>query len=104
MKIKAYMNISWVSEKVHAMPGEEEDTLGRLQRILEKCSKIPGLVEMHVVFGPIAMVAEAEVDTIEELTRVQNDMGKVLPIKKILTFVVQPQLRPGERPRNLSFT
>jgi len=104
MRIKAYMNISWVSEKVHAMPGEEGDTLGRLQRIMEKCSRIPGLVEMHVVFGPIAMVAEAEVDTMEELTRVQNDIEEVLPIREILTFIVQPQLRPGEKPHNLSFT
>jgi len=104
MKIKAYMNISWVSEKVHAMPGEEEDTLGRLQRKLEECSKIPGLIEMHVVFGPLAMVATAEVDTMEELTNVQNEIQKVFPIKRILTFIVQPQLRSGENPKNPNFT
>jgi len=104
MKLKAYMNISWISEEVHAMPGEKEDTLGRLQRIMEKCSKISGLLEMHVVFGPIAMVATAEVDTMEELTQVQNEIEKALPIRKILTFVVQPQLRPGEKPKNPNFT
>jgi hypothetical protein len=104
MKIKAFMNITWISEKVHALPGEKDDTLGRLQIILAKWARIPGLKEAHVVFGPLAMIAVAETDTMEELTNVQNEMQKALPIKTITTFVVQPQLRPGEKAKDMNFT
>ena len=104
MKIKAYMNIAWVSEKVHALPGEKDDTLGRLQIILQKLSRIPGLEEAHVVFGPLAMITTAETDTMEDLTNVQNEMQKVLPIKTITTYIVQPQLRIGEKAKDLNFT
>jgi len=98
------MNITWISEKVHALPGEKDDTLGRLQTILAMWSRISGLKEAHVVFGPLAMIAVAETDTMEELTNVQNEMQKALPIKTITTFVVQPQLRPGEKAKDMNFT
>ena len=104
MKIKAFMNITWVSDKVHALPGEKDDTLGRVQIILSKWSKIRGLKEAHVVFGPLAMIAIAETDTMEQLTVVQNEMQKSLPIKTLTTYVVQPQLRPGEKVKDPDFT
>ena len=101
MKITAYMNIGWIGKIVHTLPGDKEDTLGRLQEIQKKCSKILGLVEMHIVFGPMGTIAKAEVDTMEELTNVINEIEKVLPIRSLLTFIVQPQLRPGQTPEDV---
>lgn len=101
MKITAYMNISWIGKIVHTLPGDKEDTLGRLQEIQRKCSKIPSLVEMHVVFGPMGTIAKAKVDTMKELTKVINEIEKVLPIRSLLTFIVQPQLRPSQTPEDV---
>ncbi len=104
MKIEAYLNLTWWSDKIHTMPGESEDTMSRLKNRLKMCSKIKGLKEMHIVYGPLAAVAKAETETMDELSHVINEIEKVFPIKGCMTFVVQPQLRPGETTDDPNFT
>ena len=103
MKIEAFMDLTFDSTKLHALPGESDDTLTRLKTRLNACSKIAGLEEIHVVFGPRWAIARAKTDTIEQLTNVINDIGKVFPVKGVLTFIVQPQLYPGETAEDPNF-
>lgn len=86
------------------MPGESEDTMSRLKNRLKLCSKIKGLKEMHIVYGPLAAVAKAETDSLEELSVVINEIERVFPIRGCMTYIVQPQLRPNEEAEDPSFT
>jgi len=103
LQIEAYLNLNFDGNKLHALPGEKEDTLTRLQRKLKQCSPIPGLVEIHIVFGPLGGIAKARTNTIEELTNVVNEIGKIFPIKGCMTYIVQPQLHPGETTNDSNF-
>jgi hypothetical protein len=104
MKIEAYLNLTWWSDKIHTMPGESEDTMSRLKNRLKLCSKIKGLKEMHIVYGPLAAIAKAETESMEELSVVINEIERVFPIKDCMTYVVQPQLRPEEQSEDSRFT
>ncbi len=103
MTIEAYLNLMFDSSKLHALPGEPDDTLSRLKSRLAKCKGINGLEEIHVVYGPLWAVAKAKTDSIVGLTNVINDIGKVFPVKGCLTFIVQPQLYPGEHADDTDF-
>lgn len=107
MKIMAYIDFHFFADKIRALPEEEEDTLGRLRKGLDKCSEIPGLVEMHFVHGrdpeAFSAIAKVEVEEIPEITNVINEVKKIFPLKTCTTLLVQPQLRPGEKPRNPNF-
>jgi len=103
LQIEAFLNLTFDSNVLHALPGEADDTLSRLKTRLKKCSTIPGLLEIHVVFGPLWAIGRAQVDSIEKLTNVINDIGKVFPLKGCLTFIVQPQLYPGEEAEDPNF-
>lgn len=107
MRIMAYIEFHFFADKIRAMPGDEDDTLSRLRRGLDKCSAIPGLAEMHFIHGrdpeAFSAIAKIEVEEMPEITNVINEVKKTFPLKTCTTYIVQPQLRPGEKPKNPNF-
>ncbi len=107
MKILAYIELSFVASAIYSQPGEPIDTITKLKQALDKFSHIDGLSEFHFVYGKesdsIAAVAKVQVDEVPGITNVINEIKKILQLKTLTTMIVQPQLYPGESPKNPDF-
>jgi len=107
MGIMAYIEFHFFADKIRAMPEDEDDTLSRLRKGLDKCSTIPGLVELHFIHGrdpeAFSAIAKLEVEELPEITNVINEVKKTFPLKTCTTYIVQPQVRPGEAAKNPNF-
>jgi len=106
-RIMAYIEFHFFADKIRAMPRDKDDTLSRLRIGLDKCSTVPGLSEMHFIHGrdpeAFSAIAKIEVDETQEITHVINEVKKIFPLKTCTTYVVQPQLRLGEKPHHPNF-
>lgn len=108
MRIMAYIEFHFFADRIRVWPPEEkEDTLERLRKGLDECAKIPGLSEMHFVHGrdpeAFSAFAKVEVDEVQDVTNVINEVKKIFPLKTCTTFLVQPQVKPGQKPKDPSF-
>ncbi len=105
--IIAYLDLSFHAEKIRALPEDKDDTIIRLRKGLDQCSKIPGLVEMHFVNGrdpeAFSAMAKVEVDDITAIGNVINEIKKVFPLKTLTTLLVRPQVPEGQSVSNASF-
>lgn len=62
--------------------------LGATRTIKEKIAKVPGVIKVEIIFGRYDIIAEVEVEDLNELSRLVTDKIKSIPnIVSTETFI-----------------
>lgn len=105
--VVAYLDLTFHADKIRALPEDADDTISRVRKGLDECSKISGLTEMHFVHGrdpeAFAAIAKVEVDELTVVGNVINEIKKVFPLKGLTTLIVKPQAVAGQTVSNPDF-